>query len=156
MTTPIITIPKKLSKGEDLVVVRKRDFEAFQKWQEEVSDAVEKVRRGRKEYRQKKTIVADSRRFSVKAACLRCSVSHYTSDFQKAYKKLPPQIQDVLDDKDSLFRQNPFHKSLRTHKLHGQLEGLWSFWVSHSYRVLFEFVKDEAIFYDIGTHEIYR
>lgn len=80
---------------------------------------------------------------------------YYTSDFRKFYKKLPQNIQDTLDRKDKLFRNNQFHPSLKTHKLHGPLDGLWSFWVTKNYRVLFEFVKDGTIFYDVG-HEIYR
>lgn len=81
---------------------------------------------------------------------------HYTSDFQKFYKKLSKKVQGIVDRKDLLFRQNPFHQSLHTHKLHGPLESLWSFWITRDYRVLFEFEKDVAIFYDIGMHGIYK
>jgi len=81
---------------------------------------------------------------------------YYTSDFSKAYKNLPHNIQDIVDRKDKFFRQDPFNPSLRTHKLHGPLAGLWSFWITRDYRVLFEFVKNGALFYDIGTHEIYK
>jgi addiction module RelE/StbE family toxin len=82
---------------------------------------------------------------------------HYTTDFAKAYKKLPARIQKTVDRKDQLFRENPFNPSLRTHKLHGPLKGLWSFYVTRSYRVLFEFLDGQtAIFYDVGIHEIYR
>lgn len=80
---------------------------------------------------------------------------HYTADFRKAYKKLSRSIQDAVDRKDFLFRENQFHPGLRTHKLHGPLDGLWSFWVTRDYRILFEFIKDGAIFYDVGTHDIY-
>src|SRR3989344_5075744 len=72
---------------------------------------------------------------------------YYTSDFKKAYKRLPRNIQDTIDRKDKIFRENPFDPSLRTHKLHGPIGGLWSFWATRNYRVLFEFVKDDAIFY---------
>ena len=81
---------------------------------------------------------------------------YYTSDFRTAYRKLPTRIQNAVDHKDKLFRINPFQPSLRTHKLRGELGGLWSFWITRDYRVLFEFVKDGAIFYDVGTHEIYK
>lgn len=81
---------------------------------------------------------------------------HYTADFRKAYKKLPRAVQDTVDRKDIFFRQDPFYPGLRTHKLHGPLDGLWSFWVTRDYRILFEFIKDGAIFYDVGTHDIYR
>jgi len=59
-----LTIPKRLTKGEELVVVQKNDFEAFKKWQREASDALVKVRRGRQEHRKGKTVTASSpRRF---------------------------------------------------------------------------------------------
>jgi len=81
---------------------------------------------------------------------------HYTSDFRRAYRKLPKRIQEAVDRKDALFRKDAFHPSLRTHKLYKPLDGLWSFWITRNYRVLFEFVKGGAIFYDVGTHAIYR
>lgn len=82
---------------------------------------------------------------------------HYTSDFKKSYKKLEKNVQRITDKKDALFRKNPFHPSLRTHKLKGPLKDLWSFYITKSYRILFEFLKSgEVIFYDIGTHEIYK
>lgn len=82
---------------------------------------------------------------------------HYTPDFKKSYERLPRNIQRIVDRKDALFRKNPFHPSLRTHKLKGPLKDLWSFYITKSYRILFEFLnRDEVIFYDIGTHEIYR
>lgn len=60
MASQIATISKKVSGGEDLVVVKKSVFELFQKWQEEVNDALVKVRRGREEYRKRKTAVVSS------------------------------------------------------------------------------------------------
>ncbi|MEK7188021.1 MAG: hypothetical protein AAB691_04215 [Patescibacteria group bacterium] len=60
MSHQIATISKKVSGGEELIVVKKKDFEQFMKWQEEMRDVLTKVRRGRAEYRSKKTIVADS------------------------------------------------------------------------------------------------
>lgn len=60
METQVVTIPKKLSKGEDLVVIKSSDFKVFQEWQKNIREALEKVERGRKEYQQKKTIIASS------------------------------------------------------------------------------------------------
>ena len=60
MASLIVTIPKKVSGGEELVVVKKGDFELFQKWQEEVNGALAKVKRGREEHKKKKTIVVSS------------------------------------------------------------------------------------------------
>ena len=64
MTTRTATISKNVSGGEELIVVKRRDFAAFEKWQREVNDALAKVRRGRAEYRARKTVAASSpRRF---------------------------------------------------------------------------------------------
>lgn len=62
MAIPTTTIPKKVSGGEDLVVVRRKDFEAFEKWRAEVRDALGKVARGRREYREGRTVTTASPR----------------------------------------------------------------------------------------------
>lgn len=56
MASSIATIPKKVSGGEELVVVKRSDFEQFRKWQSEVRDALAKVKRGRAEYKHRKTL----------------------------------------------------------------------------------------------------
>lgn len=81
---------------------------------------------------------------------------HYSSDFRTAYRNLPAKLQNLVDKKDAFFRTDLYHPSLRTHKLHGPLADLWAFSINRSYRVLFEFVKDGALFLDIGTHDIYK
>lgn len=53
-------IPKKLTKGEPLVVLPRKDYEEFLQWKNQVSDALDKVRRGRKAYKEGRTQVADS------------------------------------------------------------------------------------------------
>jgi mRNA-degrading endonuclease YafQ of YafQ-DinJ toxin-antitoxin module len=56
-----------------------------------------------------------------------------------------------------LFYQNPFSRQLLTHKLKGDLKNYWSFSITFSYRVLFQFVKkDVVLFHDIGDHQIYQ
>lgn len=52
---------------------------------------------------------------------------HYTLDFKKSYEKLPKNLQRIVDRKDALFRKNPFHPSLNTHKLKGPLKDLGPF-----------------------------
>lgn len=60
MTNQIATIPKKVSGGEELVVIKRSDFELFRKWQEEINNALVKVRRGREEYKKRTTVVVSS------------------------------------------------------------------------------------------------
>ncbi len=62
MATNIATISKNVSGGEELVVVKRRDFAAFEKWQSKVTNALAKVKRGRAEFRARKTVVASSPR----------------------------------------------------------------------------------------------
>ena len=66
-------------------------------------------------------------------------------------------IQETFHHKDRLFRQNPFAPSLNTHRLKGGLKDLRAYSINRSYRVLFEFVDSQTVIYfDVGTHEIYR
>jgi len=81
----------------------------------------------------------------------------YASNFLKAFKKLPEKIRDLARQKELLFRANPFHQSLKTHKLKGELNNYWSYSVNFQHRVLFRFIDDHSVlYYDIGTHDIYN
>ncbi|KKT06431.1 MAG: Plasmid stabilization system [Parcubacteria group bacterium GW2011_GWA2_43_17] len=82
---------------------------------------------------------------------------NFTPHFLKSFSKLPLTIQELAKKKDGWFRRNPFDPRLRTHKLKGKLSGAWAYSVSRGYRVLFRFLDgDEVIYYDVGTHDIYR
>ena len=80
-----------------------------------------------------------------------------TSRFKKSFKKLPRYIKEKAHIKDEIFRENPFNLILGTHKLSGRLKNYWSYSVDENYRVLFRFLdKDKVIYFNIGTHEIYK
>lgn len=82
---------------------------------------------------------------------------HFTSAYLKAYSRLPKHIQAAQDTKEQMFLKNPFDLRFKTHKLKGKYKNFYSYSVAYQWRVLFRFIKkDEVIFYDIGTHEIYR
>jgi mRNA-degrading endonuclease YafQ of YafQ-DinJ toxin-antitoxin module len=55
--------------------------------------------------------------------------------------------------------EDPFEAGLKTHKLRGQLEGLWACWVEYDCRIIFAFEPDPPssedliILVDIGTHD---
>lgn len=84
-------------------------------------------------------------------------VIHYTSDFEKSYRLLPKNLRRLVDKKDAMFRMNAFTSLLKTHKLGGELKNYWSFSINKKYRVLFRFIRDdEVIFYEVGTHGIYK
>lgn len=80
-----------------------------------------------------------------------------TPDFKKSYRGLPVRIKRLADKKDQWFRENAFDRRLKTHKLKGPLKEYWSYSVNRDYRVLFRFLpSNEAVYFDVGTHEIYR
>ena len=82
---------------------------------------------------------------------------HFTPHFLKSFSRLPLSIQELAKKKDVWFRRNTYDPRLRTHKLKGELSGAWAYSVNREYRILFRFINgNEAIYYDIGTHEIYK
>ncbi|HWO43129.1 MAG TPA: type II toxin-antitoxin system mRNA interferase toxin, RelE/StbE family [Candidatus Eisenbacteria bacterium] len=85
------------------------------------------------------------------------STVHVTPDFEKAFLRLPKHIQALASRKDQWFRKDAFDPRLRTHKLKGELSSYWAYSVNREYRVLFRFLSpSEVLYYDVGTHEIYR
>ena len=85
------------------------------------------------------------------------STVHIPPDFEKTFLRLPERIQKLATQKDKWFRNDALDRRLRTHKLKGKLSEYWSYSVNREYRILFRFLgPSEVIYYDIGTHEIYR
>lgn len=77
--------------------------------------------------------------------------------FQRRYQRLSDKIKEKAKRKESVFREDPFGPSLKTHKLSGKDKECWAFWLDSSYRIKFVFLsKREVLFLDIGTHDIYR
>ncbi len=82
----------------------------------------------------------------------------FSDSFKKAFQK---RIKSTSSEvtfwyKLDLFIGDPFHPSLKTHKLSGKLKGLFSFSIEYDLRVVFYFTKDKptkAIFIDIGNHD---
>lgn len=83
--------------------------------------------------------------------------AHASPHFEKQFEKLPQNIQKIAAKKILLFEENPFHPGLETHKLKGPLSDFWAFSINDNFRVMFRFLKNnEVIYYDIGTHDIYK
>ncbi|MEY3826162.1 MAG: hypothetical protein RLZZ148_976 [Cyanobacteriota bacterium] len=86
----------------------------------------------------------------------------WDNSFKKAFKRLNkknPQLRDKIFRVLEILAENPFLSSLKSHKLTGQLEGLWSCSVDYNYRIIFAWQQDEIsaesliILIDIGTHD---
>jgi mRNA interferase YafQ len=84
------------------------------------------------------------------------------SGFKRSFKRLVkknPQLQDKILIVIEQLSDDPFAPSLKSHKLTGQLDGLWSCSVSYDCRIIFAFRKDEETgedliaLIDIGSHD---
>jgi mRNA-degrading endonuclease RelE of RelBE toxin-antitoxin system len=82
----------------------------------------------------------------------------YTPEFQKRYRELPPAVQKKAEQREKIFRQNPFHPTLETEKLQPKNKSYWSFRIDREYRIIFSFSNHNKIkFLTCGHHNwIYR
>ena len=81
----------------------------------------------------------------------------YSLEFERRYKRLPLEIQKKAEEKEIVFRKDPFDPRLKTHKLHGQLGEFWAFSIDHAYRIIFTFAERENVrFYAVGDHSVYK
>ena len=82
----------------------------------------------------------------------------YTEYYIKRANKFIRQHPDVLKQYEKtlkLLEINPFHPSLRLHKLKGRLSDLYSVSINISYRICLDFLIDgnKIIPIDVGPHE---
>jgi addiction module RelE/StbE family toxin len=81
----------------------------------------------------------------------------YSAQFIKDYKRLDNKTKEKAEQKEEIFRENPFNAILKTHKLNGRLNDLWSFSIDYDCRIIFEFQSEKIIvFHAIGGHSIYK
>ena len=81
----------------------------------------------------------------------------YSSKFIKEYKKLPGEIKLLAEEKEKIFKENPFNPKLKSHKLKGKLRALYSFSITYHIRIVFHFETKNVVGFDtIGTHAVYR
>ena len=81
-----------------------------------------------------------------------------TDEYFKKLKKFIKKHPEVLDryiKTIELLTIDPYHPSLRLHKLKGKLRAYYSVSINMKYRVVIDFVirDNEIIPIDIGTHE---
>lgn len=84
--------------------------------------------------------------------------SKFKKNFRRLIKK-NPQLKSKILAVLELLSNDPFTPSLKSHKLTGQLEGLWSCSVTYDCRIIFAFRKDSItaedliVLIDIGSHD---
>jgi mRNA interferase YafQ len=86
----------------------------------------------------------------------------WDSSFKKAFKRFVrknPQLQEKIFETIELLVSDPFASSLKSHKLSGQLKGLWACSVAYDCRVIYTFRREQntdreaIVLIDIGTHD---
>lgn len=84
------------------------------------------------------------------------------SSFRQAFKRITKRDRRLQEQIIRVLNQlvlDPFQPVLKTHKLSGQLHGLWACWVEYDCRIIFTFdvdskTKEELIvLIDLGTHD---
>ena len=70
-----------------------------------------------------------------------------TGTFDRLFSKLPKSVQRKAATKTDFFRENPFHPSLHTEKLHPKHHEVWSFRVDRAYRIIFKFIGRDYVNY---------
>ena len=82
---------------------------------------------------------------------------YYSSKFEREYRKLPVRVKEKAEEKEKLFRIDPYNAKLKTHKLSGKLSGYWALLIDRKYRIIFEFADENVIwFHSVGDHSIYQ
>lgn len=85
----------------------------------------------------------------------------WTPKSLRAFKRMirrNSQLRPLIEQALTQLAEDPFHPSLRTHKLTGELSGIWSCSIDYKLRILFEFVQspegEEAILLlNLGSHD---
>lgn len=82
---------------------------------------------------------------------------YYSSKFAREYKRLSNRAKDLAEEKEKIFRKDPFDPMLKTRRLSGRIKDFWSFSIDHRHRIIFEFVGKKVVwFHSVGKHDIYR
>ncbi|PIW20051.1 MAG: type II toxin-antitoxin system mRNA interferase toxin, RelE/StbE family [Anaerolineae bacterium CG17_big_fil_post_rev_8_21_14_2_50_57_27] len=86
----------------------------------------------------------------------------WSTTFVRAFTrstKRDPALKERAEDTLRQLAENPFYPPLHSHKLKGELAGLWACTVDYDNRILFEFVRnqdtgeEEIFLLTIGTHD---
>ena len=86
----------------------------------------------------------------------------WSSAFVRTFKrstKRDPGLKERAEDALHQLAEDPFHPTLHSHKLKGELAGVWACTIDYDNRILFEFVTNpdtnerEIYLLAMGTHD---
>ena len=80
----------------------------------------------------------------------------FEKHFIKLAKKLiktSPEVESRLTNVLKSLQADPLVSSLKTHKLKGKLEGLYTCSLTYELRIIFELKENAVVLIDIGSHD---
>ncbi|MBL1200596.1 MAG: type II toxin-antitoxin system YafQ family toxin [Nostoc sp. GBBB01] len=86
----------------------------------------------------------------------------WSSGFKRSFRKITkknPQLKNQIVNVLRLLADDPFTPSFKSHKLTGNLAGLWSCSVAYDCRIIFNLSEDDKLLemvillIDIGSHD---
>ncbi|MCG6134212.1 MAG: type II toxin-antitoxin system mRNA interferase toxin, RelE/StbE family [Nostoc sp. LLA-1] len=86
----------------------------------------------------------------------------WDSSFKRAFKRVVrknPRLEEKIFEILELLVAEPFAPTLKSHKLRGNLEGMWACWVEYDCRIIYAFQpnpdedEDMIVLIDLGTHD---
>lgn len=85
----------------------------------------------------------------------------FSSDVEAELKKIKEKdtrLAERIEKQLTLFAKDPKHPSLRTHKLAGNMENMWSISITMRVRMVYLLLdENNALMVKIGTHDqVYR
>ncbi len=83
-------------------------------------------------------------------------IIHETSNYSRRFEKLVrrnPDLREKVDRKLQLLVADRDYPSLRLHKIEMVGETVWSISVDLKIRILFSYIEDGILLFDIGSHE---
>lgn len=83
-------------------------------------------------------------------------VIHESTNYARSFKKLVkrnPGLGVNVDRKLQLLAADRYYPSLRLHKIETARETVWSISIDLKFRILFTYVSDGILLFDIGDHD---
>ncbi|NMG21515.1 MULTISPECIES: type II toxin-antitoxin system YafQ family toxin [Bromeliae group (in: Brasilonema)] len=86
----------------------------------------------------------------------------WDNSFKRAFKRVVrknPRLEETIFEVLELLTTDPFAPALKSHKLKGDLDGLWACWVEYDCRIIYTFEpnpdadEEMIVLIDIGSHD---
>lgn len=77
----------------------------------------------------------------------------FSQKFLRNLRKSSKEVEQKFREKYLIFLEDPFHVSLKTHKLHGEMKNRYAFSITYGHRVVFEEKDGTFLLADIGLYD---